>query len=65
MKTYKTFTRTWWKTDKATGKLVPHCGRKTIVRKGLTYSEARLMCSNYNDTHNPGKLSRKMEFETE
>lgn len=29
----------------------------------LTYEEARAMCEQWNATHNPGPLSRKMEFE--
>ena len=58
---YRTFIRTWWiKTP--TGRK-PGPGRKTHVETGLTMDEARRMCRQYNDTHDPGPLSRKMEFE--
>ncbi len=65
MSKYTCFVRNWWYrgTD---GKLHPHPGaRKTTVRRGLTYNEARQFCQEYNATHNPGPLSRKCEFTAE
>jgi len=38
-------------------------GKKTYLRKHVTYSDARAICKQYNDTHEPGYLSRKAEFE--
>lgn len=60
---YRTFIRTWWKKD-ANGKLIPHPGRKTPVRSNLTAEEARKMCTDYNNSNDPGPLGRKMEFES-
>jgi hypothetical protein len=37
--------------------------RKTTYCYASTYEEAREICQQYNATHNPGKLSRKAEFE--
>jgi hypothetical protein len=62
MTQYRTFIRTWYK--RVNGQLVPHAGRKKIIDTGLTYDEARRACKNYNDTNNPGPLSKKMEFES-
>lgn len=62
MKTYKVFKRAWWRKD-STGKLVPNSGgRKTILRTGLTESEAREFCKHFNSTNNPGPLSIKAEY---
>lgn len=63
MSKYRTFIRTWWKKD-AKGNLVPGPGRKTPVRNNLTMDEARKMCTEYNNSNDPGPLSRKMEFES-
>jgi hypothetical protein len=61
---YNVFHRTWWKSNKSwPGGREPHLGRKTYLRRGLTLSEARQACKDYNDTHNPGRLARKAEFE--
>lgn len=62
---YHVFVRTWWKevTDRyGTKKLVPHMGRKYTLAHVGTEQEARQICKEYNDTHNPGKLSRKAEY---
>lgn len=41
MKHYKVFKRAWWRKD-ASGRLVPYPGaRKTTLRTGLSYDEAR------------------------
>ena len=58
---YRIFVRSWWKA--VNGKLVPHLGRKTLLAKVDTYQQARDYCTVYNNNHNPGKLSRKAEFE--
>jgi hypothetical protein len=63
-KTYNVFTRTWWKRNPSwpDGR-EPHLGRKKYLRRGVSYAEARQICKQYNDTHKPGPLSRKAEFE--
>ena len=65
MKTYKVFKRSWYRKDE-NGKLIPYPGaRKTTLRTGLTESEARSFCQNYNATNNPGPLSIKAEYTSE
>jgi len=61
---YRAFTRTWWISNPVwpDGR-EPGVGRKTTLAKHLTYAEAVRVCKQYNDTHSPGKLSRKAEFE--
>ena len=60
-KTYNVFHRTWWRRT-ASGR-EPGAGRKTYMRRGVCYADARAICKEYNDTHEPGFLSRKAEFE--
>ena len=61
---YKVFIRNWWRKDEK-GNLVPDPGaRKTTYASGLdTEEEARAICKRYNETHKPGRLSRKAEYE--
>ena len=59
---YKVFVRNWWRLDNL-GKLVPDpSARKTTLDYAESEDEARRMCKEYNDTHNPGKFSRKAEY---
>lgn len=61
---YKVFTRTWWKENiDWTNGLEPHAGRKTTLGIYNTDIEAHKRCQDYNDNNNPGRLSRKAEFE--
>ena len=65
---YRCFTRTWWKDnpDWPNG-LEPHAGRKKY-RKDKTFQtleEAREFCMDWNDNHDAGRYSYKMEFESE
>ncbi len=61
---YNVFTRTWWTENPAYPKgLEPSPGRKRYLQRGVSYSKARELCKEYNDTHRPGRLSRKAEFE--
>ena len=63
---YATFTRTWWRRNPSyPGGREPGAGRKRYHGRHLTYDEARRMCQEWNAMHNPGFLSRKMEFERE
>jgi hypothetical protein len=41
----------------------PHAGRRTTLRRNLSYTEARAMCQEWNAKHKPGKMSRKAEFD--
>jgi len=62
---YRVFTRTWWRNNKDyPNGLEPCAGRKTTIRKGIkTEEEARSICKVYNACHDPGRLSRKAEYE--
>ena len=63
---YRVFVRNWWKRNpNYPGGLEPCPGRKTVIRRRVdTAEEARRICREYNDTHDPGRLSRKAEFES-
>ena len=63
MKKYKVFTRTWWKNnpDWPNG-LEPHAGRKTTIAPANSEEEARGICKRWNESHDPGRLSRKAEY---
>ena len=61
---YQTFTRTWWRNNPSyPNGLEPCAGRKTRRTKHATEESARRECKEWNTTHNPGRLSRKMEYE--
>lgn len=61
---YKCFTRTWWiENPKYPNGLEPCAGERHYVRGTFTEEEAIEKCQEYNDTHEPGRLSLKMEFE--
>jgi hypothetical protein len=63
---YRCFTRTWWRAGNGPGGRVPGAGprRYTGHPKGLTVSEAQRYCTQWNNDHEPGKMSRKCEFES-
>ena len=69
MKTYYVFVRDWWKENPSwPNGLEPDSGaEKTILRggRGLTEEEAREMAQEWNKTHDPGRYSRKAEFDEE
>ena len=61
---YNVFHRTWWVADPhSSGGRKPGAGKKTYLRKHVTYADAREIAKQYNDTHDPGFLSRKAEIE--
>ena len=61
---YRVFTRTWWKRNSGwPGGREPCPGRKTTIGKAKTEDEAREICRRYNESHDPGFLSRKAEYE--
>ena len=63
MSKYKVFTRTWWRNNSNyPNGLEPSPGRKTIIAIALSEEQARDICKRYNDSHSPGRLSRKAEY---
>jgi len=68
--TYCVFTRTWWKEATSAGwpnNLKPQAGARSYRGHpdGLSYGEAQEYCQDWNDSHDPGRYSRKAEFESE
>lgn len=63
---YRVFHRTWWRRNAEwPGGREPGAGRKTTLARHVTEAEARAICKRYNDSHDPGFLSRKAEYESE
>ena len=63
MKPYVIFHRTWWKKNPSwPGGRDPGVGRATIIERANTEEEAVEMCKTWNESHDPGHLSRKAEF---
>ena len=63
---YRTFTRTWWRRNPDwPGRREPGAGRPRTHARNLTEAEARHICRDWNATHDPGFLSRKMEYDRE
>lgn len=62
---YNVFVRTLWKRNLAwpNGR-EPEPGKKRYLKKHVTYADAREIADQYNDTHEPGFLSKKAEFES-
>lgn len=60
---YTVFIRTWWRANNEwPNGLEPHMGRRKVIARNVTMTEAREICKQYNDNNNPGKYSRKAEF---
>lgn len=64
---YDVFTRTWWRKNKNwPNGLEPSLGRKTYIHRAIkTEEQARQLCADHQETHKPGKLSFKAEFESQ
>lgn len=66
MPTYKVFVRNWYKYQpdgKGKRKIVPDpTARKTTIATVFTETEARERCRQYNESNDPGPLSRKAEY---
>lgn len=61
---FRTFIRTWWKENPSwPNGLEPCAGPSKYDAEFETEEEARAACKAYNDTHEPGRLSKKMEYE--
>jgi len=65
---YDVFHRTWWRWAKAglfhqRRAKIPGAGRRTYIARGISFELACRVAKEYNDSHEPGKLSRKAELE--
>lgn len=62
---FRVFTRTWWKLnpDWPNGLEPDSTARKLTIGKAETEDEARAICRKWNDTHKPGRFSRKAKYE--
>lgn len=66
---YRVFVRNWWRLSNGPhsweGREPAPGARKTTLARRCTEAEARRIAQQYNATHEPGKLSRKAEYESE
>lgn len=63
-KYYNVFHRTWWVENPAWPKgLEPCLGKRHYLAEHVVYEDAREIQKEWNDTHEPGRLSDKAEFE--
>jgi len=63
---FRVFTRNWWKLNSEwpDGIEPDSTARKTYIADRIENEEDAInICKKWNATHNPGKLSRKAEFE--
>lgn len=63
---FRCFTRTWWIDNPSwPNGLEPGAGPRHYAGhpRDLALSEAQAYCRQWNETHKPGRLSRKAEFE--
>ncbi len=64
---YNVFVQNWWKYVGGSfwpKGLEPCPGRKRYLARGVNYDKAISLCDQYNNTHRPGRLSRKAGFES-
>ena len=59
---YRVFTRNWWRIEKNGQKVPASDARKYTLCHTNSEAMARAACREYNDTHDPGPLSRKAEY---
>lgn len=61
---YTVFHRTWWKRnpDWPDGR-EPGVGKRYFIAKVWNEEEARQLCREWNQSHDPGLLSDKAEYE--
>jgi hypothetical protein len=69
---YRVFVRDWWRNAGPgeprgyMGGLVPYPGApKRTIARGCTEEEAQEICEQHAATHEPGRFSRKAEYERE
>lgn len=67
MKTYSVFTRNWWKENPSwpDGREPDGGAKRRYLAEGLSLGEAKAMAKQWNRENDPGKLSKKAEFEQE
>ena len=63
---FRVFVRNWWKENPAwlNGLEPEGAGIKRYIAKCDTEDEARAICRKHNETHDPGRYSRKAEYES-
>jgi hypothetical protein len=61
---YTVFHRTWWKQNlsRPDGR-EPGAGERHFIAKVRTEEQARQLCREWNQSHDPGFLSDKAEYE--
>lgn len=61
---FTVFARNWWKENSAwpNGLEPDPEARKSTLSTVSTEAEARAFCKKWNETHEPGRLSRKAEY---
>ena len=63
--TYTVFVRDWWHYSPSGELEAGGWSERETLTEGVTLAEARAMCAEYNESHDPGPLSRMAEFESE
>lgn len=63
---YDIFHRTWWQANPSwpNGR-EPVAGERYYIARGVTRRDALALCKEWNESHDPGSLSDKAEFEEE
>jgi hypothetical protein len=62
---YRVFKRSWWKDNPAwPNGLEPAPGKKIHICFVDTEEDARRFCTEWNNTHKPGRHSLKAEYES-
>ena len=63
---FRVFRRRWWRKDPSApgGKSPDPIARKTTICFVPTIEEARQMCADWNECHDPGFYGTKAEFES-
>lgn len=64
---YDVFTRTWWRENRNwPDGLEPCPGERTYIHRNVkTEEQARQLCADHRETHEPGRLSFKAEYESQ
>lgn len=61
---YTVFHRTWWRRNPDwPGGREPGVGKRHFIAKVWSEEEARQLCREWNQSHDPGLLSDKAEYE--
>lgn len=61
---YRVFTRVWWRANREwPNGLEPHIGRKYTIGWECDEKSARALAREWNRNNEPGRFSRKAEYE--